>query len=248
MTGLIRLSDVTITYDGHHPAVSRVGGIFTAGSMTAIAGPNGAGKSTLLKALVDDLPLASGTIDRASLGRCDISYLPQAAEIDRRFPMTVGDAVLLGAWRETGAFRRVEASVASKTRSALNAVGLPDIEHRPVATLSVGQFQRVLFARLLLQDSSVILLDEPFAAVDARTTRDLLAVLQNWHREGRTVVTVLHDLDQIHSYFPQTLLLARELIAWGPTAVTLTPANLNRAQMLAEQWEDGISCRGQHAA
>jgi zinc/manganese transport system ATP-binding protein len=250
MTGLIRLSDVTITYDGRHPAVSRVAGRFAAGSMTAIAGPNGAGKSTLLKALVDELPLVSGTIERASLSRCDIGYLPQAAEIDRRFPMTVGDAVLLGAWRETGPFRRVQASIASKARSALNAVGLPDIEHRSVASLSAGQFQRVLFARLVLQDSSVILLDEPFAAVDTRTTRDLLAVVRNWHREGRTIVAVLHDLDQIRSYFPETLLLARELIAWGPTAVTLTLTNLNRAQMLAEQWEDGIAsaCSGQHAA
>jgi len=251
MTALIRLSDVTVTYDGRRPALHRMAGTFAAGSMTAIAGPNGAGKSTLLKALMGELPLASGTIDRKALGRSDIGYLPQAAEIDRRFPITVGDAVLLGAWRETGPFERVQPTTACKARAALAAVGLSDVERRPVSSLSAGQFQRALFARLLLQDARVILLDEPFTAVDAGTTRDLLAVVQNWHREERTIIAVLHDFDLIRAYFPQTLLMARELVAWGPTAATMTPANLKRARLLAEQLEEdtpGRACSDQHAA
>jgi zinc/manganese transport system ATP-binding protein len=215
--------------------------------MTAVAGPNGAGKSTLLKALVGELRLASGTIDRDALRPTEIGYLPQAAEIDRRFPLTVGETVLLGAWQQAGAFGAVSGRSAQEARRALAAVGLPDFERRPIGSLSAGQFQRVLFARLLLQDAKVILLDEPFTAIDARTTRDLLEVVQTWHREGRTVIAVLHDFAQIRAHFPQTLLLAREPIAWGPTASTMTATNLQRAQAMAEAWDEDAPICHLHA-
>ena len=119
----------------------------------------------------------------------------------------------------------------------LAAVGLAGCERRVISDLSAGQFQRVLFARLLLQDAPVILLDEPFNAVDERTTADLLALLHRWHREGRTVVAVLHDLAMVRAHFPRTLLLAREPIAWGATAEVLLPAHLQRARLQAEHWE-----------
>ena len=96
----IRLSNVTIAYE-RHAAVHHLQGSFAPGSLTAIAGPNGAGKSTLLKALMGELPLAAGTIDRGGLAIRDFGYLPQAAEIDRSFPLSVADTVLLGAWHET---------------------------------------------------------------------------------------------------------------------------------------------------
>ncbi len=232
---IIRLCDVTIAYDCH-PAVHHLTGSFAAGSMTAITGPNGAGKSTLLKALIGDLKLSAGSIERDGASLAEIAYLPQAAEIDRRFPVTVGDVVLLGAWRQSGPFKAI--SAASEARRALTAVGLPDFERRSIGSLSSGQLQRVLFARLIVQNATVILLDEPFTAIDARTTRDLLDLIQGWHREGRTVIAALHDFDQVRMHFSQTLLLARELIDWGPTATTLVPANLRRAQLLAEQWDE----------
>jgi zinc/manganese transport system ATP-binding protein len=242
---IVRLRDVTVAYD-RHPAVHHLSGIFLAGSMTAIAGPNGAGKSTLLKALMGQLPLASGSIEREALNPAEIAYLAQAAEIDRRFPITVGDAILLGAWRQTGAFRAVSRDSAAEARRALASVGLTDFERRSIGSLSAGQFQRVLFARLLLQDAKVILLDEPFTAIDTRTTRDLLELMQSWHREGRTVITVLHDFEQVRAHFPETLLLAREPIAWGPTATTMVHSNLHRAQLMAEQWdEEAEICQAQ---
>jgi zinc/manganese transport system ATP-binding protein len=238
----IHLRNVTIAYD-RHPAVHHLDGTFAPGSLTAIAGPNGAGKSTLLKALMNELPLALGTIDRDQLPIRDIGYLPQAADIDRRFPLTVGDAVLLGAWRQTGAFRAASPASATEACRALSAVGLTGFERRHIGSLSAGQFQRVLFARLLLQDAKVILLDEPFTAIDVRTTRDLLAIVQRWHQDGRMVIAVLHDFEQVRDYFPQTLLLAREPVAWGPTATTMTVDNLLRARAMAEQWdEDSAAC------
>jgi len=240
---MIRLWDVTIAYD-RHPAVQHLSGVFAPSSMTAITGPNGAGKSTLLKALIGELAPSSGSIERQALAPVEIAYLPQAAEIDRHFPMTVGDTVLLGAWRQSGAFGSVSTASAMEAHRALAVVGLADFERRSIGSLSAGQFQRVLFARLLLQNAKIILLDEPFTAIDARTMRDLLGLVQCWHREGRTVIAVLHDLDQVRAHFPETLLLAREMIAWGPTATTLVPPNLRRAQLMAEQWNEDTDLCG----
>jgi zinc/manganese transport system ATP-binding protein len=161
----------------------------------------------------------------------------------RSFPLTVADTVLLGAWRRTGALRGVDQATGKQARGALSAVGLEGFERRPVGALSAGQFQRVLFARLLLQDAAVILLDEPFTAIDARTTHDLLDLVHRWHSEGRTVITVLHDFEQVRAHCPQALLLAREQIAWGRTETVLSPANLLRARGLAENWdEDAATC------
>ncbi|MGB1209238.1 MAG: ATP-binding cassette domain-containing protein, partial [Paracoccaceae bacterium] len=105
---------------------------------------------------------------------------------------------------------------------------------RGLAALSGGQVQRVLFARLILQNAQVMLLDEPFAAVDARTTQDLLTLITQWQTEGRTIVAVLHDMSQVRRHFPDCLILAREKIAHGPTAQVLTPDALSRANAMTE--------------
>ncbi len=233
----ISFRNVTVAY-GRHPAVHHVSGILEPGSLTAIAGPNGAGKSTFLRALMGELPLAEGSIDRAGLSIRDFAYLPQAADIDRRFPLTVADTVLLGAWRKTGAFGGADAACARDARTALAGVGLSGFEGRPIGSLSAGQFQRVLFARLLLQDAPVIVLDEPFTAIDGRTTRDLLDIVRRWHGDGRTVVAVLHDFEQVRTHFPRTLLLARHAVGWGPTDEVLSPGNLLRARAMAERWDE----------
>lgn len=238
----ILLDNVTVTYD-RHPAVHHLSGSFEPGSMTAVTGPNGAGKSTLLKVLMGDLKVAEGRLDRNGLAARDVGYLPQAAEIDRQFPLSVADTVTLGAWHSIRSYRGVTARVAGRARDALVQVGLDGFEQRPIGSLSAGQFQRVLFARLLLQDAKVIVLDEPFTAIDARTTQDLIGVVRAWHRDGRTILAVLHDFDQVRTHFPTTLLLAREAIAWGETGRVLTPDNLRRAQALAERWnEDAEPC------
>jgi zinc/manganese transport system ATP-binding protein len=235
MSAAIDLHDLTVTYE-RRPAVHHVSGRFAAGSLTAIVGPNGAGKSTLIKAIAGTLKPAVGRVDRGSLATRHIGYLPQAAEIDRSFPLSVADTVMMGAWRSLGAFRGATRKHAEHAKEALLAVGLEGFEQRSISSLSSGQFQRVLFARLLLQDASVILLDEPFTAIDARTTRDLLNLISTWHGQGRTVIAVLHDIDQVRQHFPSTLLLARETIAWGNTADILHPDNLRRAKNMAEHW------------
>ena len=146
------------------------------------------------------------------------------------------ETILLGHWRRIGWARAATRQLRERAQRALAAVGLEGFERRPIETLSAGQFQRVLFARLIVQDAELILLDEPLAAVDWRTSEDLLRLIVSWHREGRTVAAVLHDLDQVRAYFPETLLLARECVAWGPTREVLMPQNLRRARHTSEAW------------
>ncbi len=118
------------------------------------------------------------------------------------------------------------------------AVGLEGFESRPIDTLSGGQLQRTLFARVLVQDAEIILLDEPFNAIDSRTVVDLVAMIERWHGEKRTVMVAVHDLNLVREHFPQTLLLARRPIAWGATAEVLKPENLLRARRFDEAWHD----------
>lgn len=233
---MIELDNLTVAYD-RHPAVHHISGAFGPGSLTALVGPNGAGKSTLLRAITGVLPTAQGQVRLKGINRKDIAYLPQAAAVDRSFPMTIGDLVLLGRWRRVPFWRGFTAADREAAATALAAVGLDGFAGRLLESLSAGQFQRALFARVLLQDAPVILLDEPFNAIDAKTTADLVALVRRWHAERRTVVLVSHDLDLVRINCPDTLLLARELIAWGGTETVLTAANQLRARQLAEAWD-----------
>src|SRR5918995_3244962 len=216
----ILFDEVTLGY-GRRPAVHHLDGEIAAGSLMAVVGPNGAGKSTLLKGIVGTLKPLEGHI-RLKGSSSGIAYLPQAAEIDRSFPLSVYDLVAMGLWSRSGLFGGISRASRTRIEDALAAVGLTGFERRPISTLSGGQMQRALFARLLLQDASVILLDEPFTAIDAKTTADPLDLVRRWHDEERTVLAVLHDLDIVKRVFPQTLLIARQPVAWGGTEATLS--------------------------
>ncbi|MBN9269462.1 MAG: metal ABC transporter ATP-binding protein, partial [Mesorhizobium sp.] len=176
--------DLTLGY-GSHPAVHHLDGAVRKGSLTAIVGANGSGKSTLMKGVVGMLKPMAGGIDKAAGTR--IAYLPQQSELDRSFPARVVDLVSLGLWPRRGLLGRHTKEDRAAVTSALQAVGLEGFETRPLDTLSGGQLQRALFARVLVQDADLILLDEPFNAIDARTVIDLVALIKRWHAEGRTV-------------------------------------------------------------
>ncbi|MEM9360807.1 MAG: ATP-binding cassette domain-containing protein, partial [Pseudomonadota bacterium] len=175
-----------------------------------------------------------GSVTFGSLNRDDIAYLPQQSEIDRSFPLSVVDLVAMGLWREIGPFGWLSGAQRAKVKAAIAAVGLTGLERRPIGSLSGGQMQRALFARLLLQDARLVLLDEPFTAIDARTMADLLRLVHDWHQEGRTIVAVLHDHEIVRTHFPETLMLARELVAHGPTEHVLTAENQFRARQMCE--------------
>jgi zinc/manganese transport system ATP-binding protein len=241
MTAPLQFRDVTLGYD-RHPAVHHLDGEVAAGALLAIVGPNGAGKSTLFRGIVGILKPLAGSIETGDLDIRDIAYLPQTADIDRSFPISVYDFVGTGLWRLTGFFGGVGSKQArEKIAHALSAVGLNGFENRPIGTLSGGQMQRMLFARVLLQDARLIVLDEPFNAIDARTSADLLELVRRWHTEKRTVLAALHDMDLVRANFPETLLLARGPVAWGLTADVLTAENLKEARRMCEAFDDSAA-------
>jgi zinc/manganese transport system ATP-binding protein len=247
MTAQLQFRDLTLGYD-RHPAVHHLNGEVPRGALMAVVGPNGAGKSTLFKGIVGVLPPLAGRIDLCGLKTRDIAYLPQAAELDRSFPINVYDLVAMGLWRRTGLFGGVGARERDKIHHAIAAVGLTGFESRPIGTLSGGQMQRVLFARLLLQDARLIVLDEPFNSIDAKTAADLFDLVRRWHAEERTVVAALHDLDLVRANFPDGLLLAREPVAWGAAAEVLTPDNLLKARRMCEAFDDEANACAVEAA
>ena len=231
----LRFHDLTLGYE-RHPAVHHLDGAVEEGALLAICGPNGAGKSTLLRGIIGQLRPLGGRIERGGLDARDIAYLPQGSQVDRSFPISVYDMVCMGLWRRSGLFGGIGRADRPKVAEAIAAVGLEGFEGRPIGTLSGGQMQRTLFARLLLQDARLILLDEPFTALDAKTISDLLDLVRRWHGVRRTVLAVRHDFDLVRAHFPQTLLLARAPVAWGATAEALAPENLLKARRMGEAW------------
>jgi zinc/manganese transport system ATP-binding protein len=216
--GRVVLRDVTVRY-GRRVALEAVSGEFLAGSLTAVVGVNGAGKSTLLAAIAGVVRLTGGVVNCAARPR--LAYLPQLTSIDRDYPLTVAELIALGGWREFGAFRSPRAALRARAAVVAETVGLAGRLRQPIGEISVGELQRALFARLALQDAAVILLDEPFAAVDAQTMPVLLDQVTRWHQEGRTVIAVVHDLELVRARFPTTLVLARRCLAWGATEMAL---------------------------
>jgi len=233
----LQFHNLTLGYE-RHPAVHHLDGSIADGALVAVVGPNGAGKSTLFKGIVGVLKPLAGRIERSGVDPRDIAYLPQIAEIDRSFPISVYDMVAMGLWRRTGVFGGIGRKDRDTVEGAIAAVGLTGFEDRPIGTLSGGQMQRMLFARLLLQDARVIVLDEPFNAIDAKTSADLLDLVRRWHAEQRTVLAAMHDLDVVKAHFPEALLLARESVAWGPTADVLTAENMLKARRMCEAFDE----------
>lgn len=221
----VKLNNLTIAYD-RQPALHHINGEFINGSLTAITGPNGAGKSTLLKAISGILPVFEGSIGLGSISHKDIAYMPQASDMLRDFPINILQMVCAGFWQQCGGFGQITKSQSDKAIKALESVGLAGFEKRTLDSISSGQFQRALFARVIVQDAKLILLDEPFAAIDESTTEALLKIIKHWHSEGRTVICILHDFEQIKTNFNDCLLLARSIIAWGKPDEVLRPEHL----------------------
>jgi len=236
----IEFRNLTLAYD-RHPAIHHLNTTVESGTLTAVVGPNGSGKSTLLKAIMGQLRPVDGAMLFHGFGSRDIGYLPQQASIDRSFPITVQDFLLSGLWREIGAFAAPDRAQQERMQVAAAQVGLQDFGKRQIGSLSGGQLQRLLFARLLLQDRPVVLLDEPFNAIDEKTAHDLLDLITRWHAQTRTIIVVTHDLDQARRHFPRTLLLARELLAHGPTDEVLSAENLLSARRMCEAFDEAAT-------
>lgn len=216
---MIEIHDLCVRYGGL-VALSDVDGTVATGASLAVIGPNGGGKSTLLKAIAGVVKPCDGRVDTNG---ARIAYLPQQSAVDRAIPITVSDLVSFGLWRETGWFGAIDRARRARIDEALAKVGLAALARRRIDALSAGQLQRALFARLLLDEAEIVLLDEPFTAMDAATSAQLAQIFAQWRAQGRTIIAALHDLGEVRDYFPQTLVVAGRPLAWGATNQVLTP-------------------------
>jgi zinc/manganese transport system ATP-binding protein len=225
---MIKINNLSVYYQ-NNIALSNISTTLDDGDLVAIVGPNGAGKSTLLKSIMQQITIKSGSINLGDLSLKNIAYLPQSNQIDHTFPITVTEFVSAGAWQRTSFWRVFSKHEQLLLKQALAKVDLEDMAGRQISQLSGGQFQRMLFARMLLQNADILLLDEPFGGIDAQTTELLMRVVQECQQQGKTVIAVIHDLALVQRYFPTTLLVATKLIAAGKTTEVLTQPYLLQA-------------------
>ena len=215
----LTLSKLSAGYGGQ-VTVSDVSLSLEAGARVAVIGANGAGKSTLLRTIAGELPPLAG-----SMRRCEscarMGYLPQTASVDRRFPISTYEFVAMGAWQRMGVFQRIRPAVRGAIEHALDRTGLSAMARCPIGQLSGGQLQRARFARLMLQDAAMLLLDEPFAGVDRPTREALMSLIDDWHAEGRTTLVVLHDLELVRQRFELCLTVDDGHAGLTPTAELL---------------------------
>ncbi|MCS7222303.1 MAG: metal ABC transporter ATP-binding protein [Anaerolineae bacterium] len=228
----LEVEHLTVAYNGP-PVLLDVTFQVPHGARVAVVGPNGAGKSTLFKALVGLLPLRQGRVrvhGRPLGSHLDcVAYVPQREEVDWRFPVTVADVVMMGRYGRLGWFRRPRPEDHEIVRRSLEQMGLAHLRDRPIGELSGGQQQRVFLARALAQEPHILLMDEPFTGVDAATQEAMLALLDQLHARGVTVMVSTHDLNLAATRFDRILLLNRRVIAYGTASEVFTPQSVLEA-------------------
>jgi len=235
--GRVALRDVTFAVGG--------------GERIAVLGPNGSGKSTLFKAIAGLLPLWSGRVEVLACDpqreRVGISYVAQRGEIDFSFPVTAADAVMMGRTRHIGWLRWPTRQDRQVVARALEQVGMTAWADRQIGELSGGQQQRVFIARALAQEARILLMDEPFAGVDAASEEAILRLLDQLREQCVTVILATHDLNLAADRFDRLLLLNTEVIAYGPPREILCPDILRRAyggQLAVWEHENGLMLIG----
>ena len=231
----IKIQNLTVSYN-FHPAVHHLNATINQGQWLAVVGPNGAGKSTLLNVLAGIITEYEGSIK--GINPNNVAYLPQQTKLDKDFPITVLELISTGLWQEIGFSGGLSDTQIERCMNALEAVGLDGFENRIINTLSGGQLQRSLFARVLMQDQQVILLDEPFNAIDTKTLTDLTSVIKEWQNKNRTIIMVTHDLEYVKDNCPTSMLLAKECIDLGSTKSVLTKENLDNAKKVSEAFDE----------
>jgi len=205
-----------------------------AGQAVALIGPNGSGKSTMLKGVLGVLPLISGSLsvlghDRDFNGEGLIGYLPQDDDIDADFPVTLRQVVMMGRYRRLGWFRFPSAEDRKAVADALRVTGLSSRANDRFGTLSGGQQQRGLLARALATKPDLLLLDEPFNALDQPNRDALIATLRELKKFGVGILVTTHDLDLAREVCDSVLLVNRQQVAFGPLDEVLTLENLQQA-------------------
>lgn len=230
MTAALSVYNVTVSYEAK-PVLRSVSFEAGPGRLIGIVGPNGAGKSTLLKTMLGLIEADSGRVEvygkPVRQARGQVAYVPQREAVDWDFPVTVFDVVLMGRMGRLGWLGRPGRADRLAAESALRQVNMSEFRDRHIRRLSGGQQQRVFLARALAQEGGVLLLDEPFAGVDAATEQAIFDLMDQLTRSGRTLVVVNHDLSVLDR-FDAVLLLNRMVVAYGPPSQVVNEANLKK--------------------
>ena len=231
---VIRVENLTVSY-GPKPALLDVSLSIERGLLVGVIGPNGAGKSTLIKAILGFVKRDVGAVwikgVPAEDAKGSVAYVPQRGTVDWDFPVTVEQVAMMGRYGEIPWYRSPGAKDRRIVDEALEMVRMSDFRNRQIGQLSGGQQQRVFMARALAQGSDILLLDEPFAGVDAATERAILDVLEEAKSKGRTLVVVHHDLATAAEYFDRLALIKQRLYAYGRPEVVM------RQDLLSEVYE-----------
>ncbi len=227
----LELAGLTVSYHDQ-PVLRDVSATIPKQQLVAVIGPNGAGKSTLLKAVLGLISMDAGSVrvfgESIARARWRVAYVPQTETVDWDFPVTAEEVVMMGRYPRLGLLKRPTAEDREVVAASLDMVGMSSFAPRHIRQLSGGQQQRVFLARALAQEADILLLDEPFVGVDARTEAVIFQLMDELTRRGKTLVVVTHDLSQLHR-FDSVLMLNRSLVAFGPAATTVTDQNLRRA-------------------
>lgn len=233
----IEVEHLTVSY-GPAPALLDVSFSISPGQLVGVIGPNGSGKSTLIKAILGFVKPDYGQVrlfgEPADKAKGRVAYVPQRGSVDWDFPITVREVALMGRYGHRRWWQDMAAEDVRIADESLAMVRMSDYRDRQIGQLSGGQQQRVFMARALAQGAEILLLDEPFAGVDAATERAILDVLEGAKQAGRTLVVVHHDLTTAGEYFDSLLLLKQRLFAHGPPSAVLHP------ELLAEVYEGSL--------
>lgn len=201
------------------------------GTLVGVIGPNGSGKSTLLKAILGLAPMIAGRalLDGRPVAeqRRRLAYVPQREAVDWSFPVSAEQVVMMGRYPQVGWLRLPGAQDRAAVRDALERVALADLGASQIGALSGGQQQRVFLARALVQEASVLLLDEPMTGVDQTTEQLILKLLRELRDGGTTILHATHDLESASEISDQLCFVNRRVVAYGPPAETFTPAILH---------------------
>ncbi len=234
---LIEAHDLAVRYPDGELALYNVNFRISGPTFMAIIGPNGSGKSTLLKTALGMLKPVRGTmrvlgydtVTEKKYIRREIRYVPQRDRIQLTVPMKVKDIVLMGRLLKKRPPRFASSKDKDLARQALRKVNMDELWNRPFMELSGGQRQRVLVARALASEGSILMLDEPLAGTDAESQSLIVEVLGEYHRENEvSVVMVTHDLNPIHTFVRNVLLLKNTLIGVG------TPCDMMDLELLVK--------------
>ena len=250
---MLNVHQIALGYNGT-PLIEGCSFALEQGQVCAVIGHNGSGKSTLMRTLLGIQPPLAGRIDwhdpaSAPKGQPrNIAYLGQSADLDHQFPMRVKDAVAMGAWKGLGFWTGIDQAKADRIDYALTRTGLAEMADLPLYACSAGQLQRCFFARAIVQDAPVILLDEPFSTIDQSTEAKLVEIIREWRAEGRGLIIVLHDLSAVMGLADTCLLLGDGRASFGQADDVITINNLIAHHYLSETQAEWLTLLQQKGA